>query len=105
MQSIHYIILEAEQPVDGEILTMAQLRKKLPYADHDAEVVAWDMNELVRDLATSLRVVTEDVVTAWWENGGAAEVMARIEAGHMPGLAQRFYPEECAGYERRVEAA
>ena len=102
-----YAILEDGLPMDGEFYSEDRLWKVLPYADYDARVVAFDAAELGRDLATSMRDVTEDVTIEWWENHhGASEAYSWIEAGKSaPGLAQKYYSDECASYSNLVEAA
>lgn len=107
MMSLTYAIIENGQPMNGEHLSYSELMRSLPHAGYDAEVIAWDYAEALRDKATPLRLVTEDVTIDWWDNHyGCAEAMAWIEAGKdAPGLAMRFYHDECAVHEARVEAA
>lgn len=100
-----YMIIEDGQPMDGTAYTFERLMSALPFASYDAEVIAFDMGELRRDLSTPLRIATEDVTAAWWaDHHGAAEAMAWIEAGkEAPGLAQRFYADECGAYAGHVD--
>jgi hypothetical protein len=53
-----------------------------------------------------MRLLTEDIVRDWWDNyHGAEEALSHIDSGRRPGLAFRFYPDECEAWERQVEAA
>ena len=101
-----YAIIEADQPMDGQFYTLRELMKAIPLADYDAEIAAFDMGELRADKSTPMRLLTEDIVRDWWDHyNGAEETMSRIDAGQRPGLAFRFYPDECEAWERQVEAA
>ena len=62
---VSYIILEDRQAVDGEIIhSQADLFRKLQYADWDARVIEFDMDELIRDRGAPMNDVTEDMVHA-----------------------------------------
>lgn len=102
-----YAILENGQPMDGEFYSFDRLMKALPYADYDARILAFDLGELAADLATPMRDVTEDMTVTWWDkHGGCNETAAWIEAGKSaPGLAEKYYSDQCARYSAIVEAA
>lgn len=97
-----YLVIgpDRDLAVDGEIFAYGRLLDVLPHLDHDSEIVAVDLDELLRDGAASMRVVTEDVVVDWWlHHGGAAETYALIELDREPPLAARFFTDECTAYE------
>ena len=59
-----YMILEHDNGVmDGELMSKDAMLKALVFADRDARVFAFDVEEARRDLATSLRDVTEDSIS------------------------------------------
>ncbi len=98
-----YAIIEDGQPVDGEFMDKGTLFRTLIHADYDARIMALDLAEFISDGATSARDVTEDMTVEWWDHGGLADTYERIAAGGVvPGLASRFYSDECAAYDMRV---
>lgn len=58
-----YMILEHDNGLmDGQLMGRNAMLKALAVADRDARVFAFDVEEARRDLATSLRDVTEDSI-------------------------------------------
>lgn len=101
-----YAIIEDGRPMDGDLYTRDELLKVMRFADYDATIVAFDLGEIASSGTTPMRDVTEDMTIAWWDAEGQHETRERIAAGKSaPGLAERFYSEECAAYQQRVEAA
>jgi len=60
--STQYLILENRQIMDGEIYDHDGVVKASVYADPGAVIFAFDLDEVIRDGAGSIRVVTEDIV-------------------------------------------
>lgn len=102
MHTTRYMIIEDGQPMDGEIYHKDGLFVALLYADHDAEVFAFDPSEVLRDGIASIRLVTEDLVTEWWSGDGSRDVWERVVAGKSIGLAARFFGDEVAKMEARA---
>lgn len=102
-----YMILEDGQAMDGSVYDFDGLMKAISYADYDATIVEFDLGELVTSYGTPMTVATESMTVEWWDNhDGCNETLCRIEAGKdAPGLALRFYSEECAIHSEIVEAA
>lgn len=100
-----YMIIESGrhglQPMDGEIYhTKALLFAALPYADHDAMVIATDLDELRRDGRTTSTDVTEDVTVECWSRLNRTEREEYAERG-LFNLASRFVSDEYAAANRR----
>jgi hypothetical protein len=102
MHTTRYMIIENGLPIDNGFLTKAQLFDALPFADYDAEISAFDLDEFMRDGSTTMTKATEDLVTEWWSDCGHGEVWNRIVMGKPTGLAARFYADEIASMEARV---
>lgn len=103
MQTTRYMIIEAmNDPMDGEIYDKSDLFDALLYADAAAEIVSFDLAECLRDGTTSMRCVTEDMVTEWWSADGSRDVWERVVAGKSIGLASRFFSDEVAKMEARA---
>lgn len=84
------------QSMDGEIYhTKALLFAALPYADHDAMVIATDLDELRRDGRTTSTDVTEDVTVECWSRLNRTEREEFAELGFFL-LASRFISDEYA---------
>ena len=101
-----FIIVEGKLLLDGEMYTEEGLWKALRWADYDARIFAFDLAEGLRDGATSMRDVTEDMTRLWWsEHGGDPDAWSAIQSGKSaPGLAEKYYPDECAKYSAEVNA-
>lgn len=84
------------QLMDGETYhTKDALFRALPYADHDAMVVATDLDELRRDGRTTSTDVTEDVTVECWSRLNRTEREEFAELGFFL-LASRFISDEYA---------
>lgn len=98
-----FAIIENGQPMDGEFYSRAELMLAIQYANHDATIVEFDLGELASGKTTSMRDLTEDLVAEWWHGEGINETYERIGSGrNAPGLAYRYFSDECAAYEMRV---
>lgn len=64
-----YAIVEDGHLMDGETHDRASLFRALPYAGASAKVMAIDLAEFIRDGATTVRDVTEDMVQAAYDAG------------------------------------
>lgn len=78
-----YAILEDGQPLDGEFLTREDAMRLSFYAEHGSRIVSFDLAELFRDGATSMRDVTEEIVFAA-KDAGIYDDEERAE-DHLPG--------------------
>ena len=93
------------QPMDGDTYhTKALLFRALPYADHDAMVIATDFDELRRDGRTTSTDVTEDVTVECWSRLNRTEREEYAELGWFL-LASRFVSDEYAAATSATEAA
>lgn len=102
----NFMIVVNGQPMDGEIFDRAGLMRNIRHASYDATIFAFDLSEGLRDGATSMRDETELLVSDWFHAEGLNETYDTIESGKgAPGLACRFFSDECAAYEQKVEAA
>lgn len=99
--ALTYMIIEDGQPMDGEAYDKLKLFAALPYADFDAEVVAFDFAELRADLTTPMRVVTEDMTVECWSRLHRTEREELAERGFFQ-LASRYISDE---YEASTERA
>jgi len=104
MHTTRYMIIEDGQPVDGSILKKQGLFDALPFADEDAEIVSFDLSEVLSPEggSTPMRLCTEDIVTEWWSADGSRDVWERVVAGKSIGLASRFFSDEVAKMEARA---
>lgn len=94
-----------QQPMDGETFhTKDDLFRALPYADHDAMVIATDFDELRRDGRTTSTDVTEDVTVECWGRLNRTEREEFAERG-LFDLASRFVSDEYAAATSATEAA
>ncbi len=90
-----------QQPMDGEIYhSKDKLFRNLPFADHDAMVIATDLDELRRDGRTTSTDVTEDVTVECWSRLNRTEREEYAERG-LFNLASRFVSDEYAAANRR----
>ncbi len=93
------------QPLDGSVYhSKAALFSALPYADHDAMVIATDLDELRRDGRTTSTDVTEDVTVECWSRLNRTEREEFAERG-LFNLASRFVSDEYAAAVSATEAA
>lgn len=105
-----YMIIEESrhhgpQPMDGDTYhTKDALFRALPYADHDAMVIATDLDELRRDGRTTSTDVTEDVTVECWSRLNRTEREEYAELGRFL-LASRFVSDEYAAATSATEAA
>ncbi len=94
-----------QQPMDGETFhTKDALFRALPFADHDAMVIATDLDELRRDGRTTSTDVTEDVTVECWSRLNRTEREEFAELGRFL-LASRFISDEYAAAVSATEAA
>lgn len=108
MSTVYMIIEELRnyglQPLDGEFVTREALFQKLPYADYDAKIAAFDLSEFLRDGRTSIRDETEELVIAWWATLHRTEREEMAERG-LGQIASRWMPDEYAAASAASEAA
>jgi hypothetical protein len=104
MHTTRYMIIEDGQPMDGAIHNKQGLFDALLYADEDAEIVSFDLSEVLSPDGgtTPMRLCTEDLVTEWWSGDGSRDVWERVVAGKSIGLASRFFGDEVASMEARA---
>ena len=99
-----YMIIERGAPMDGELYVKGDLLRALPYADHDAMVIALDLAECHEDGSTPCRNVTEDVTLEAWSQLNRTEREDYAERDLFK-LASRFVADEYESATRTVEAA
>ena len=93
------------QAMDGDTYhTKAALFVALPYADHDAMVIAIDFAECREGGSTPCRDVTEDMTVECWSQLGRTDREELAEGGYFK-LASRFVADEYEPAMRTVEAA
>ena len=93
------------QALDGDTFhTKAALFATLPYADHDAMVIAIDFAECREGGSTPCRDVTEDMTVECWSQLGRTDREELAEGGYFK-LASRFVADEYEAAMRTVEAA
>ena len=104
MHTTRYMIIEDGNPMDGVIFNKQGLIDALLYADYDAEIVSFDLSEVLSPEggSTPMRLCTEDMVTEWWSGDGSRDVWERVVAGKSIGLASRFFSDEVAKMEARA---
>ena len=103
MHTTRYMIIEGDSiPMDVAIQAKDDLFDSILYADYDAEIVTFDLDECLRDGSTNMRLCTEDLVTEWWSADGSRDVWERVVAGKPVGLASRFFSDEVAKMEARA---
>lgn len=100
-----YLIFENGEVIDTRD-TKVRVYSLIPFLNDSAIIAALDTAEMTRDGSTPARDVTEDIVTEWVNTGDGREaIAAAIEAGrNAPSLALRFFPDECASLDARVNA-
>lgn len=100
-----YLIFENGEVIDTRD-TKLRLYSLIPYLNDSAIIAALDTAEMTRDGSTPARDVSEDIVTEWWAYEGDTVTWETIASGKSaPALARRYFPDECAAYEAKVEAA
>ena len=104
MHTTRYMIIWDQEAMDGAIFEKEALFDAILYAQYEAEIVSFDLDEVLRGGtgSTPMRKCTEDMVTDWWTAGGDRDVWERVVAGKSIGLASRFYSDEIAQWEARV---
>jgi hypothetical protein len=105
MHTTRYMIIDGDRVHDGDIYTKEQLFDAILYAEYEAEIVSFDLEEVLSKSGTGstpMRLCTEDLVTEWWSGDGSRDVWERVVAGKSIGLASRFYSDEIAQWEARV---
>lgn len=100
-----YLIFENGDVIDTRD-TKARVYSLIPFLTDSAIIAAFDPTEMTRDGSTPIRDVTEDITRDWWHYEGDTVAWETIASGKSaPALARRYFPDECAAYEAKVEAA